>query len=211
MKRSIRPIGTQIALFALLISLAGCVGGKSAPARFYLLTPLASLPSQQTIDRASNPVTIGIGPVDVAAYLDRAQIVTRRGQTMLDLAEFDRWAEPLQSSIPRVMLENLSVLLASQRLTLVPEDKHPRLDCQLVVRITRFDGVLDRHADLGVRWILFDRDHRKIIEWENTVIQEPVTAAGYQALVEAQSRALTEFCRNIAESIDSWRKDQRGP
>lgn len=210
MKRSIRAIPTQIALFALLISLAGCVGGKSAPARFYLLAPLAPSPSQPGIDRASDPVTIGIGPVEVAAYLDRSQIVTRRGQTMLDLAEFDRWAEPLKSSIPRVMLENLSMLLAGQRLTLVPEDEHTRLDGQLVVRITRFDGVLDRRADLGARWILFDRDHRKIIEWENTVLQEPVTGAGYQALVEAQSRALAELCRKIAESIDAWRKDHRG-
>ena len=59
---------------------------------------------------AQGPV-IGVGPITVPKYLDRPQIVTRSGRNQLALGEFDRWAEPLQDNVLRVLAENLAFLI----------------------------------------------------------------------------------------------------
>jgi uncharacterized lipoprotein YmbA len=74
---------------ALILSMAAC--GKTPAARFYTLSPMAAGhgSSQSSI---ANKHIIGIGPIKVAAYLDRSEIVTRNTPTHVELAAFDRWS-----------------------------------------------------------------------------------------------------------------------
>jgi uncharacterized lipoprotein YmbA len=208
MKYWLHAISRAATVLTLMASISGCVAGKSAPARFYILSALADAPMPRENGNAWDSLNIGIGPVSIAAYLDRNQIVTRKGPSVLELAEFDRWAEPLDQSIKGVLLENLSTLLGSKRITLVPEEDHTHLDCQVVVRITGLDGVLGQRATLNARWILLDSDRHKIIEWESTTVNEPTNAPGYQALVEAQSRDLLKLSRQIAGAMETWRRSR---
>lgn len=197
---------TNLAILALTAVLfTGCAAGISAPARFYILTAPADAPLP-TVGTSWNTRTIGVGPVEVAAYLDRTQIVSRSSDSVLELGEFDRWAEPLDRSIPRVLLENLAIFLNSKRLALMAQDPRTPVDCQLVVRITGLDGTLGNQAVLTARWMLLDRDQEHIVQWEQTTIKEPTAGGGYQALVEAQSRALAQLCRQIAGAMEDWRK-----
>ena len=59
----------------LAAALLGCapIGGTTPPSRFYLLTSLEAPPPR------TNGPGLGVGPVRIAEYLDRPQIVTRRG------------------------------------------------------------------------------------------------------------------------------------
>jgi len=49
----------------------------------------------------------GVGPVTLPPYLDRSQIVMSDRANELNLAEFDQWAESLQTNFTRVLGENL--------------------------------------------------------------------------------------------------------
>ena len=63
---------------------------------------------------------VGIGPVTLPQYLDRPQIVERTGPNSLKIAEFDRWAEPLNNTVPRILVQNISQLLQSDRVYALP-------------------------------------------------------------------------------------------
>ena len=78
--------------------------------RFHTLNAEATKITRENTDK---PVIIGIAPVEVAPYLERSQIITRAGQTRLKLAEYDRWAEPNESTITSVPAANLSRLQPS--------------------------------------------------------------------------------------------------
>ena len=45
--------------------------------------------------------SLGLGPVDLPAYLDRTQIVTRGEGNLMLMAEFDQWIEPVQANFTR--------------------------------------------------------------------------------------------------------------
>ena len=65
-------------------------------------------------------MSIGVGPVHLPRYLDRPQIITRTKGTDLKLAEFHHWAEPLADTFMRVVSENLSTLVPTDRVYLHP-------------------------------------------------------------------------------------------
>ena len=67
-------------LGAILVWGGGCLGGASAPTRFYTLVPMAVPPSEVNPITAERGPAIGVGPVTLPGYLDRREIVTRRGR-----------------------------------------------------------------------------------------------------------------------------------
>src|SRR5262249_21539005 len=93
----------------------GCLGGGSAPTRFYVLAPVDGV----TV-AGDRPLAVGIGPVSLAGYLDRPQIVTRPAADKIDLGEFDQWGEPLRDGITRVLAEDLSRQLPGAKISTFP-------------------------------------------------------------------------------------------
>jgi uncharacterized lipoprotein YmbA len=99
-----------------LLITVGC--GTTDPARFYTLSPLA-IPGTEA-EAAGQGVAIGVGPIKLPEHLDRPQIVTRTSRNELKLAEFDRWAGSLADDFSRVLAENLSILLSTDRVSVYP-------------------------------------------------------------------------------------------
>jgi len=118
--------------------LVGCP--STQPSKFYVLTPI-SFPEQQG-DILSGPhaLAIGIGPIEIPDYLDRPQSVKRRSLQELDLAEFHKWAEPLNENVSHVLAENLSALLSTDRIEEYPWRSSISVDYQVIVDVLQFDG-----------------------------------------------------------------------
>ena len=197
------PIGYSLALallmVATLLASAGC--GTTSKATFYQLEQPAS--AQLTgIERG---VAIGVGPVKVAEYLDRPQVVTRAADHKLDLSELNRWAEPLKVSIPRVIGINLSNMLTTNRIFLLPRrDRVIPLDFKVVIDIARFDGKLGGNAMLTARWTLYGKEDRVILT-KVTIVNEPTGGNDYEHLIAAENRALQALSREIANALESNR------
>ncbi len=121
----------------LLLLAAGCAGSK--PSRFYMLSPVSGGPEGRAPASECRDLAIGVGPVDFPEYLDRPQIVTRTGEDILKLAEHDRWAEPLDRNFTRVLAENLSVLLATDRVYIFPWSRSVQVTHRVSVHVSRFD------------------------------------------------------------------------
>lgn len=176
-----------------LLATTGCLGG-GAQTRFYVLAPLTGPVATAADTRA---VTIGVGPVRLPGYIDRAPLVTRRGAEEVDFADLDRWGEPLADGVPRTIAENLAALMPADRIALFPWSGSRAIQYQVVIDVARFDGPLGGAVVLDARWRIIGPDRRDLGERRFTV-GEPTGAPTYPALVAAMSRALGGLSREIA-------------
>ena len=188
---------TSVALISLWIIIGGCAG--TPPSRFYVLSPLQGDDRQGEADEAC--AAISIGPVELPDYIDRPQIVTRISPNKLNLAEFDQWAEPLMDSFSRILMENLSILLCADPISLYPSRGPTTIDYRVEIEVIRLDGRLGEQATLVARWIIFDEKDSKVLLTRKSNLSSPAQSGGFEALVSAQSQTIEALSRDIAEAI----------
>ena len=193
---------TNLLLFALaLLVLAGCAG-STKPSRFYVLSTIPEEGVESTRGTEGRDIALGIGPVTLAPYLDRPQIVTRATTNQLELGEFDRWGEPLDANFSRVLAENLAFLLGTDRIAMHPWQRWVPIDYQVIVRVLRFDRAADGDIVLRTMWGIVRPDEHKFSLTTKQDFSEPVGSADdYGAMVAAQSRILDKLSRAIARDI----------
>ncbi len=188
-----------VALNACVSMLSACSG--SAPTRFYVLSNLPQ--SAQPPVNTGRDIAVGVGPLDLPDYLDRAQIVTRTGHNELNLAEFDKWGESLKDNANQVLAENLAVLLPTKKVHTYPWKRSTSLDYQVVVKITRFDHTEGGETVLHARWNILSGDGNKELLSRETRYTERPDGTGYPATVAAMNRVLAQFSRDVANTINS--------
>ena len=190
----VRPI--TLALGLALIG--GCVG-RSAPVQLYVLTPI---PRPVAVAASTEPAkgpALGIGPVTLPRYLDRINIVTRRGAE-IDVAEFDRWSEALIEGVPRVIAADLATLLGTERIVVFPWSADREINRQVVIEIARFDGTLGGEVQLEARWRILGPDRKDLLIRYSTV-HEPTGESSYLSLASAMSRSLETLSGEIAKAL----------
>jgi hypothetical protein len=186
-------------LLATLLGVTGCA--KGIPPDFYILHATTS----ESLVGAERGVAVGVGPIELPAHLNRTQIVTRATDYQLDLSESHQWAEPLKDSVSSVIAVNLSNMLESNRVFVVPRRQTVPLDFQVSIDFGRFDGELGESASLGARWTLYGKDNREPLLSKVTIVTERTENSTYTALVAASSRTLQALSMEIAEAINARR------
>ncbi len=193
---------SRSAFFDVLVTLmlaGGCA--KGPPPDFYVLHATTS----ESIAGVERGIAVGVGPIALPAHLNRSQIVTRTSDYQLDLSESHQWAEPLKDSVSRVIAINLSNMLESNRVYVIPRRQKVSLDFQVSVDIARLDGRLGEAATLGARWTLYGKDPREPLLSKMTIVYEETRDGTYDALVGASSRTLEALSKEIAEAINARR------
>ncbi len=184
---------------AALLAVAGC--GTSPPPTFYQLTETANT----QLSGLERGLAVGVGPINVAPYLDRPQLVIRGPGHKLELSEFNRWVEPLTDSISRVLIINLSNSLESTRVFKVPRrNKTIPLEFRIEIDLARFDGELGGDALLVARWTLYDRENEPLVT-RVSIIREASGGEGIDLLVAAQNRTLQNLSQEIYAAIKKHR------
>jgi hypothetical protein len=133
-------------------------------------------------------------------YLDRIQIVTRRGRDEIELGEFDLWSDPLKDGATRVLGQNLAALLRENRVAVLPRRSSEPVKYAVAVDVARFEGVGGGDVALEARWRITGGDGTELTVRRST-FSEATGAPGYGALVAAMSRALGALSRDIATAI----------
>jgi uncharacterized protein len=193
---------TSLALGLLVIILLGC--SHSPPTRYYDLGPL---PERGASERGEACASIGIGPVKIPEYLDRSGIVTRVTSHELMVAEFNKWAEPLEENFPRILAENLSSLLCTKTVLIFPWKGSIALDYRIYVDVIRMDGNLGESAALDVSWTIMGGAEKKgVLLMKRSSYKEPTGGQDYGDFVAAQSRNVAALSRDIAEAIGTLSK-----
>jgi uncharacterized protein len=188
---------------------AGCsfLEVKPDPSRFFAL---ASLPrTGQTAQDAAvtNALVLGIGPIKFPGYLDRPQLVTRVSQNRFAVAENDRWAEPLEENFSRVLSENLSILLQTDRVVTYPWERSQQPMYQVQMAVLRFELNAEQVVELWVRWSIMDST-KKTISLKESYLTQPVRNKSTEASVASMSEALSDLSKEIATAISGLTSGQ---
>jgi len=184
-----------------VLNLWGCV--NTQPTHFYLLRAMDSSTNSVMLETKKSGVSLGLGPISFPKYLDRPHIVTRISSHEIDLAEFHKWAEPLKENVANVLDENLSALLSTDRIVQYPWKRSNLPDYQLSLDVIQLDGQKNQEAMLKVRWTLVADDGKRLLQKKTSQFSEILRGSEYEDLVEAMSRMLVSFSREIADVINT--------
>ncbi len=181
----------------VLGALPGCVSRPET--RFYVLTPLPSV-ERPGDPPPGHPPVIGLRRVSLPEYLDRPQIVTRAGENMLQVAEFDYWGSSLQDDFTRVLARDLAILVPADRVAVFPWTRDNPIAYEVAVEVGRLDGTLGASCSLLAHWTIFKRGGREAIATGTSSHTEPA-GNSYATLVAAQSRLVAALGRDIATAL----------
>ena len=184
----------MIQRFCLLLAvllLAGCAAGSKS---FYVLTADGPTPS-------GGGTSIGVGPVALAEYIDRPNLVLQDGPNRLAVADAHRWAGDLAASIARVTATNLGRHLHTGNLRTYPWQRDEEISHQVTLDIRQFHGGADGYAVIEAGWRVYALPERRLTASRTFVAREQLTSDGYQALVAAQSKLLARLAADIAAGM----------
>lgn len=186
-----------LALLLGLLGLAGC--GSSPTHNYYLLH--ADTPSNTAAESA---LSLGIGPVSVPEYLNRSALVYSGEGNRLHVARLERWAEPLQDGIPRVLGLNLATALGTQDLRPHPWQRSQQPELAVQVWILELD-VREGHAQLVAEWRLHGPREDRELARRISRLSEPLPGRNWDAgaAAAAYSELLQALAGEIAEAIRS--------
>jgi uncharacterized lipoprotein YmbA len=192
-----------ISLLGIILLLqAGCLGpGTNKPTRFFELSSLYSHQPRPAPLVDLNQVTIGVGPIRIPKKLDRPQIVTRINPNEIRLNDFTNWGDPLASGFSRVLAENLSLLLNTEKVAIFPWMQATRTDYQVTVDVTDFSGGPEGVVQLRAWWTIFGDNGRIVLAKRYFYSTESTPGDDIAPIVQAQSRTVETLSRKIADTI----------
>ncbi|MEN8167441.1 MAG: PqiC family protein [Pseudomonadota bacterium] len=148
----------KLLTYAVLLSLlAGCSTQPSQPTYLYQLNAMidSRAMSAESAYAAGGQPRVGVGPVQLASYLDRPQIVTRLTPYRIELDDFHHWAGKLQENITLVLVDVLQAELGSDAVIAYPWHRAVQPAYLLTLDIGRFDAEAGQLL-LQVRWTLLE-------------------------------------------------------
>lgn len=208
MSLRIRSLSLLVSAAIVLLVAGGCAFLKPAKneSRYHVLTATSSPSVRNQHDQMGPAFVVCLRPVEVANYLATRDMVVRTGTNEVTYALFQRWAEPLNAGIGRVLAENLR---ASPEIRVVITDQPAPAHRPLYtiwVRVLACEGSEANHHGSTV----FEA------AWEITQSQpEPTTLAhgvfrskptdwhrgDYNQLAHQLSRALGDFSQVLVNAI----------
>ena len=184
------------AVSALFLCLTLNVGCSTPPSRFYTLSAAGATAKN------SSDLSVAVGPVSIPAVVDRPQIVVSIGPNQVRLEEFNRWAQPLQNNITRVIAENLTAQLGTPRVTVFPELTSTDANYRAIIDIQRFDSMPGEAATLEALWVV-----RRMKDGEaergRTMVRQSLPEKNYDALAAAHSQAIARLSQEIGDAVRS--------
>jgi uncharacterized lipoprotein YmbA len=179
---------------ALCVTLAACGGSGAGPALYVL----GALP--KPIDDAAPQAglqTLEVKPVQMPAYLDTTDLVTRGAGGQLNPSGKGRWGERLSEGFTRALTSDLAQRLPQMVVTGAPPLERPAR--QVLVDIEAFEATTDGSVVLIARWAVTD-SARQTLAAERTSVAVPVPDGGDPAVATAMTQALQSLAARIASA-----------
>jgi len=191
--------GLRLAVLLVLVLLtAGCA--RTAPVAYYQLSAIAADRDAGGVSGVDDAV-IGLGPLRLPELLDRPQIVLRQDANRLLLSDGHRWAEPLAENFLRVLRENLSAHLHTERLLLHPWPLKAPPDYQVIIDVLRFEGDISGAACLEAVWLVRNGEGTLLMPRQRDSYEAAASGSGRAEIVAALSETLARFSGDIARQL----------
>lgn len=202
-QRAIHWIVTLI-LAGCLVS--GCLG-STPPIRFYVLNPAqyeSSLVSKtEGTDSHPQEISLEIVSLRLPQYLEKPQIVTRTSENQLEMAEYHQWGGDLRKNMTRVFARNMSALLSSPRVAVVPFRSSMSPDFRIKIDVMQFEADALGRVRLSAQWMLFRGSDGKSLATRILDLEgpEPQAPGDVEQMVARMGEVLGEFCLVMGREI----------
>lgn len=190
------PAARRLALAAGAAAALLVAGCASSPApRYYRLEPVAAAAGEPSAR------TVVVGPFEVADYLDRPQIVTRGAGGEVLVADYERWAEPLESGFQAAVTANVGRLLGSDRVLEFPAQAILKPERRVTGRVARLDVDAAGLAVLEVQWGVIGADGAVADPGRRSRYEARAEGRGYAARVAALNAVVGRFSSDVAAAV----------
>lgn len=183
---------------AVLVFSSGC--STSPVSQFYVLE--ARTPSAIP---AFDATVVAIGPVELPAYLDRPQLVSREAQNKISIAEFHRWAEPLPGHVTTTLAENIQAARNDLRVVPYPWPTGTQVHRQVHLRITAMEAGPQGQALIAGAWELRQRETGALLYAGRFDVRRDVEGRDPAAKVAALSQAVQDLAEMLAAKLPDGR------
>jgi hypothetical protein len=180
----------NLGLVLLAAALAGC--GSSPPSTFYALAPTQGSAQPSTYH------TVKVRRLGIPGYLDRPEVVRRIVDFKLGVADTERWGEPFDEMVGRVLAEDLqqrapgtSVFAEGGAITADP-------DATVEVDLRRFDVDANGEVTLVAQVAVEKGTAHVGAATKSVTLKGKPNNAGTSALVETMSDLLGQLADQIA-------------
>lgn len=193
----------------LMLMLNGC---SSPNTTYYTLN---ADPIPPALAGAKN-IRVMVGPVSLPEMVDQPQMVILGSDNQVQVYEYDRWAGSLKSDIGRVIASNLAKDIGSSNVWNFAQSTQTNFDYQVLVDVQNLQSKRGDSVLVDVLWTikpaLAKNQSGEKAPSQNAVpksanlmgrslVREPVTGTGVDALVSAQTRAFVKVSQEIARSV----------
>ena len=179
-------------LWLPLVLLAGC-GGASE--QYFRLR--ADAPAPLT---AAGP-SVGIGPVTLPGYVDRAELVFQSDDYQFQIPAKVRWAGTLSENFTRTLAADVASRLGSGNVLTYPFPASARPRVQVSVTVQQFHAISGGEAILEASWQTEDPATRRVRRRQNVRFTERIVGDGYDPVVAAESRLVARLADSVAASV----------
>jgi hypothetical protein len=199
--RAVRVRSPTLVVVLVAVVLAGCA---SSPAvRFY---DLAIVAGDAVAKRGGT--LVGIGPFVMPDYLKRPQIVVRRDDQGIELAEYDRWAEAPDAAFTRWLAARIDRHLATGVAVAYPYASVGPVDHRVRGTIRRWDADARGEATLVVQWGVAAADGSPRLRLRTSTLTASIGEANdYPSIVAALGRTLDDFAAEVAGALETEATD----
>ncbi len=170
---------------------------SSPPVVFHTLHAV----SPQESRAGGRDLAVEVLPVRLPEVLQRPQLVTSLGPHSLELASGHRWGNALENDMQRVLVENLSLLLGSDRVVASPNGSRVAAAYRVEVDVSRCEGRPGGTLRFQATWMITGTKEEAALVLRRTTLEEPVQGQDADALVRAHSLALAALSREITSAL----------
>lgn len=176
--------------------LGGCQ--QSPQKHYYVLSPIASTPTD-----TDQPISslVGIGPIEVADYLQRPNMVRMRNNNTLNLTTNDYWAEPLDKGIARILALNLTHYKPSRMVQEFPWRSDSIPPYSLRVHIHEL-LLTDHSATLNASWELINVSQKVSLNRQHFV-RSVNTGTRASEMAKAYSQLLAQLAEEMNRALEA--------
>lgn len=193
-----KPNYFTLCIFAAVVIFSGIGCGGSTPSRFYTLSSVKNVTGLEQHDSPSSSFAIGIRILKLPEYLLRQQIIKRTANKLV-LAEFDRWAEPLEANFKRVLIEDLANDIPTNNIFLFPVRDSTLVNYQLLLEVSEFEFT-EGQVVLVARWGLEKGESIAFLMKKRSSFSER-SDESFEEIVAAMSRLIGRLSREIAIEV----------
>ena len=194
-----KPIITVLFVFTCLgLFLTSCIipDSNHRVPNFYLLN---SSGNERNKTKILPEISFYVNEVRLAQYLQDNRMVNRPNDEVIEFRENERWGEPLEVGISRVVGQNLSTILGTLNYGFFPHRKKFDLNHQIELTVDRFEKISNNRIQVKAFWEIKHQNGRL----ERNVFERnfKINGVGNRDEIRALSEALFVISKEMGEVI----------